>query len=61
MNILKLTTTLYCHSADQVGHDTSPVTLFQVLVMMIVMAGPKTGHDFVNDAPHDESLLMIRC
>ncbi len=23
---------------------------------MLVMAGPKTGHDFVNDAPHDESL-----
>ncbi len=32
------------------------MTLFQVLVMMLVMAGPKAGHDFVNDAPHDESL-----
>jgi hypothetical protein len=32
------------------------VTLFQVLVVMLFMAGPKAGHDSVNDAPHDESL-----
>ncbi len=64
MNISKMITTLDCHSADQDGHDssndTSPKTLFQVIVMMLVMAGPKAGHDsglyFVNDAPHYESL-----
>jgi hypothetical protein len=59
MNILKISTTIYCHSANQNGHDsspdTSPRTLFKVLVMMLVMAVHDSGQNFVNDAPQDES------
>ncbi len=38
------------------------MTLFQVLVMMLVIAGPKAGHDFVNDESlqyADQELIMM--
>jgi hypothetical protein len=51
VNILKLIRTLYCHSADQNGHDfspdTSPMSLFKVLVMMLVIDVHDSGHDVV--------------